>query len=125
MKKRIKHSKQVNRKQTSSTLIIICSISHCIKVAARSIVSCEANPGGTIITLVKKEQILSCENLGHWEKELPDYFWRIHDHWIINSRKSHDINISEHKLEVYGTWYDIAKRRFSEILKKFKDSGIR
>jgi DNA-binding LytR/AlgR family response regulator len=125
MGKRKKSSRKIKRARSASTKIIVCSTTHCIRLKAGEILFCAAEHTCTALYYTENDFILSTKHLGYWEKRLPRFFWRTHDHWLVNSEAAIDLLFSERKLQVRNRLIDIARRRLSKIAALFKKSGIR
>src|SRR5689334_19286479 len=132
MHRRIKHTKKRQAERASakkrnafSKPVVICSGKDCIRIPQGSILYCEAQPQGTLFFYSKNQSILSTKNLGYWEKHLSTVFWRIHDHWLVNSKKIKDFNFADRLILVGSKLVEVARRRLSYYLNKYKESGIR
>ena len=121
---RIKHSESLRRVRRAAEKIVFCDGKHCRRIPVHTILYCEACKLGTMLYFAEKDFILSSKNIGYWEKKLPRFFWRIHDHWLVNSDEIEDLVFSERYLLIRSIHLDIARRRLHTILEKFKHSGI-
>jgi len=128
MNKRMKHRKNTNKikkPRPGKKTIVICSLTNCIRRNVDEILYLEANGINTIVYLSTTEFILSTKNIGYWEKMLPDTFWRIHHHWLINSEKIKNFIYRQYTVQVQDKLINVARRRLSKFLALYKKSGIR
>ena len=125
MRKRSRNKKKIKRAKSALEKIVICGAKTYKRIKAGAILFCEAQQTNTAIYFSENDYILSTKNIGYWQQRLPLFFWRIHDHWLINSSEIDDeLNVVEGKLTLHNKVFKIARRRLRQIKEKYKKTGI-
>ena len=128
MKKRMKNRKntvKIKRARSENDEVVVCSLTDVIHLRVGDILYLEANGYSTTIHYGPSDFIVSTHNLKYWEARLPHFFWRVHHHWFINSKKITRFLYRQYKVNIQGKLIDIARRRLSTYLAIYKKSGIR
>jgi two-component system, LytTR family, response regulator len=96
-------------------------------VEIKDIVLLEASGRYTAITLTQEKKILSCQNLGEFERKLLVFgcFYRIHHNKIINLNYVQRLSKKERIIEMFPPYgkHVASKERLKEFLKFFETEG--